>query len=140
MTFNGDDDGDGVPPRRNVPHYHGDSVRVIFVVSAIVLIVAQSTGAELPLTTTEAVVSAVALVVAAGITNHALFFIHWANAIISATGTILFGTNAVEHYRAGVSASNVSFVYIEALSLLSLLALYFAIRTVRGLHLRPRLS
>lgn len=140
MTFNGDDDGDGVPPRRNVPHYHGDSVRVIFVVSAIVLIVAQSTGAELPLTTTEAVVSAVALVVAAGITNHALFLIHWVNAILSVTGTILFGTNAVEYYRAGISASNVSFVYIEALTLLSLLALYFAIRTVRGFHLRPRLS
>ncbi|KKW40286.1 MAG: hypothetical protein UY89_C0003G0030 [Parcubacteria group bacterium GW2011_GWA1_54_9] len=57
MDSDGDSEGGGdtkasiisVPPRREIPHYHGDETRVIFVVSAIVLIVAQSTGADLPL-------------------------------------------------------------------------------------------
>lgn len=138
MAFEGD--GEGVPPHRSIPHYHGDSVRIIFVVSAIILIVAQSTGANLPLSTTGAVLSAMMLVIAAGITNYALYWIHWINAVLAIMGILLFGTTAVDYYRAGLSISNSSFIYIEALSLLSLLALYFTIRTIRGLHLRTHLS
>ena len=143
MTFEGNDDGgmgDSVPPRREIPHYHGDGVRVLFVVAAVVLIIAQSTGADLPLGTTGAVVSAVLLVIAAGITNPAQYGIHWFNAFLAIVGTLLFGTTAVEHYRAGLSAFDSSFVYIETLTLLSLIALYFTTRTIRGLHMRPRFS
>lgn len=138
MTFDGN--GEGVPTHRSVPHYHGDSVRVIFVISAIMLIVAESTGAELPLSATSAVISAMILVIAAGITNHVLYWIHWVNAILAIIGTLLFGIKAIDYYSTGLSISNSSFIYIEALSLLSLLALYFTIRTIRGLHLRPHLS
>ena len=143
------DDGDGggasggdftnrVPPRHDIPHYHGDNTRVLFVVSAIVLIVAQSTGAELPLSTTGSVVAAVLLVVAAGITNPAQPGIHWLNAFLAIVGTLLFGTAAVEHYRAGTRIFDGSFVYIEALALLSLIALYFTTRTIRGIHISRR--
>lgn len=141
MTYEGNGDGgESVPPRRDVPHYHGDNVRVLFVIGAILIIVAQSTGAELPLTTMGAVITAAVLVVAAGITNPAQFWIHWANAILSMLGTLLFGTTAVENYRAGISAFDSSFLYVEALALLSLIALYFTTRTVRGLHMRKKLS
>lgn len=135
-----DDGGESVPQHRTIPHYHGDNVRVLFVVSAIVLTIAQSTGAELPLSTTGAVISAVVLVVTAGITNPTQGWIHWLNALIAITGTLLFGTTAVEHYRAGISIFNSSFTYIEALALLSLIALYFTTRTIRGFHLRSSLS
>lgn len=138
MTF--EHDGEVVPRRRSIPHYHGDSVRIIFVVSAIMLVIAQSTGTDLPLSNVGAVIIAMMLVIAAGITNHALYLIHWINAIFAVMGTLLFGTRALDYYRAGLSISNSSFVYIEALSLLSLLALYFTIRTIRGLYLRPHLS
>ncbi len=139
MTYEGNGDaGESVPPRRRIPHYHGDSVRVIFVISAILTIVAQSTGAELPLTTMGAVISATVLVVAAGVTNPAQFLIHWINAIIAMMGTLLFGTTAVDHYRAGTSIVDPSFLYVEALALLSLLALYFTTRTIRGIHMRRR--
>ena len=129
-----------VPHRRHVWHYHGDETRVLFVLSAIVLIVAQSTGANLPLSTTGAVVSAVVLVIAAGITNPAQGWIHWLNAFIAVYGTFLFGATAVDHYRAGMSVFDLSFTYIEALALLSLIALYFTVRTIRGFHARPNLS
>ena len=109
---------------------------MLFVVAAVVLIIAQSTGAELPLSTTGAVIAAVLLVVTAGITNPAQGWIHWMNALIAVYGTILFGTTAVAHYRAGGNVFDASFAYIEALALLSLIALYFTTRTIRGFHLR----
>ncbi|TSC64874.1 MAG: hypothetical protein G01um101491_120 [Parcubacteria group bacterium Gr01-1014_91] len=136
MTYEGDG-GTGVPRRREIPHYHGDEVRVVFVSSAVVLIIAQSIGADLPLSTIGAVVSAAALVIAAGVTNPAQTWIHWLNALLALAGTILFGTTAVDHYRAGLSFFDPSFIYIEALALLSLAALYLTTRTIRGIIQRP---
>lgn len=124
--------GQGVPPKRSVLHYHGDEVRVLFFTAALVLLVAQSTGADLPLSTIGAVTLAIILVIAAGITNPAQSAIHWLNALLSAGGVILFGTTAINHYRGGASIFDPSFVYIEALALLSLVALYFTTRTIRG--------
>jgi len=138
MTYEGNGDGGGerVPPHHNILHYHGDAVRALFVASAVLLIVAKSTGADLPLSTFGTVVTAVVLVVAAGITNPSLSWIHWLNFFIAAYGTILFGTTAVDRYRAGASAFGYSFIYIEALALISLLALYFTTRTIRGMKMR----
>ena len=135
MTFEGNGDGgEHIPRHHKIPHYHGDGVRALFVVSAVLLIVAQSTGAELPLSTFGTVIVAVVLVIAAGITNPAQFWIHWANAFLAMFGVLLFGTTAVNHYR------DPSFVYVEALALLSLIALYFTTRTVRGLHMKENHS
>ena len=139
MTYEGNG-GSTVPPRHEIPHYHGDGVRVLFVVCAVVIIVAQSTGAELPLSTSGAVLSAVILVVAAGITNPAQGWIHWLNAFIAVLGTLIFGMTAVGRYRAGISVFDPSFIYIEALAILSLIALYFTTRTIRGFHQRPNLT
>ena len=134
------DGGESIPRPRDIPHYHGDSVRALFVVGALVLIVAQSTGAELPLSSTGAVFSAVILVVTAGITNPKVGWIHWVNALIAVWGTILFGTSAVEHYRAGSGFFDTSFIYIEALAIVSLIALYFTTRTIRGILQRQKLG
>jgi hypothetical protein len=134
MTYTGDerDVGEMIPPRRVTPHYHGDNVRALFFVGALILIVAQSTGADLPVSTFGAVIAAVVLVVAAGITNPAQPGIHWFNALLCVIGALLFGTSAVAHYRAGISAFDPSFTYIEALTILSLAALYFTTRTIRA--------
>lgn len=138
MTNEGDTEtGERVPPRVEHPHYHGASVRLLFVVSAVVLIVARSTGADLPLSTLGTVTFAVLFVVTAGITNPAQGWVHWLNALIAAWGAILFGMTAVDHYRSGVRLFDPSFVYIEALALLSLIALYFTTRTILGFHLKP---
>ncbi|MDP1690127.1 MAG: hypothetical protein Q8L52_02930 [bacterium] len=139
MTYEYEVGGDGeisVPRPHSILHYHGDAVRVLFVVGAVVIIVAKSTGVDIPLSTFEAVLAAVVLVVAAGITNPAQFWIHWLNAFLAMYGTLLFGSTAVDHYRTGVGIFDRSFIYIEALALLSLIALYFTTRTVRGLHLK----
>lgn len=136
MSFEGNG-GEGIPHHRDIPHYHGDAVRVLFVVSAVVIIVAQSTGADLPLSTFGAIISAVMLVVIAGITNPAQSWIHWFNAFVAVIGVLLFGTAAVEHYRSGTNVFDMSFIYIEALALLSLAALYLTTRTIRGIFQKP---
>lgn len=135
-----EDGGESIPRHHRIPHYHGDAVRALFVASAVVLIVGRSTGADLPLSTFGTVTAAVALVIAAGITNPASFWIHWINAGLAMVGTVLFGMSAVDHYRLGVSVFDPSFTYIEALALLSLVALYFTTRTIRGLHTRTIIS
>ena len=139
MTYEGNGNI-SVPPRRAIPHYHGDGVRVIFVVGAVVLVIAQSTGAILPLTTGGTIIAAILLVIAAGITNPAQYWIHWMNAAIAVMGTLIFGTAAINHYRAGLNIFDSSFVYIETIALLSLFALYFTTRTIRGLLQRPNFS
>lgn len=139
MTFEGNG-GDSIPRHHKIPHYHGDMVRGLFLVAAITLVVAQSTGTELPLSAVSAVVSAALLVVAAGITSPTQSWIHWVNALFACIGTLLFGTTAVEHYRAGMSVFDPSFASVEALALLSLFALYFTTRTIRGVLLRSNLS
>lgn len=138
MTYEGNGDmGESVlPPRRRIPHYHGDSVRILFVIGAVIMIVAQSTGAELQLSTRGIVILATILVVAAGITSPRQFWIHWVNAIFAALGTFFFGTNAVDHYRAGTNIFNSSFIYVEILAILSLIALYFTTRNIRGIYTR----
>ncbi len=135
MTFEGSG-GDSIPQRHKIPHYHGDQVRVIFVIGALVIIVAQSTGADLPLSTVGAVVSATMLVIAAGITNPALHWIHWINAFLATIGTLLFGSTVVGNYRAGITLFDTSFIFLEALALLSLIALYLTTRTIRGKLIR----
>jgi hypothetical protein len=104
------------------------------VIGAVVLILAESTGANLPLSPFFAVTGAVLVVIAAGITNPGQFWIHWINAGLAMLGTVIFGLNAVQQYRAGASPFDPSFTYVEALTLLSLLALYFATQTIRGLR------
>lgn len=139
MTFEGNG-GESIPPRRTILHYHGDEVRMLFFAGAVVLVIAQSTGADLPLSTIGAIVSAVVLVITAGITNPAQYGIHWVNALISIAGVLLFGITAVDHYRAGIRMSDPSFVYVEVLALLSLVSLYYTTATIRGIRQRPDLS
>ncbi len=139
MDYN--NQGDPVPVRHGIPHYYGDQVRVLFVAGAVLLLVAQSTGADLPLSTTGSVVSAVLLVIAAGITNPIQYYgIHWLNALIAILGTLVFGISAVNHYRSGTSLFDPSFVYTEAIALLSLIALYLTTRTIRGIAQRDSLN
>lgn len=139
MAYEGNE-GSTVPPRHRILHYHGDAVRVIFVVGAVVLVIAQSTGAVLPFTTGGTIIAAILLVIAAGITNPAQYWIHWMNAGIAVIGTLVFGTAAINHYREGLNIFDSSFVYIETIALLSLFALYFTTRTIRGLLQRPDFS
>lgn len=127
-----------VPPAHEIPHYHGDAVRALLVILAVILIVAEGMGAALPLGTVLTVALAVILVLAAGITNPAQKWIHVADAILAGIGTILFGSAAIGDYRAdGILADPLSFTFALALALVSLIALYLSTRTIRGMLIKP---
>lgn len=130
--------GASIPMPKSLPHYFGHSIRVIFIISALLLIVAASTGAVLPLSTGGAVLAAIVLVVAAGISTPQFHWIHWLNGGLAVWGTVLFGTSAVRYYRAGAGVLDPTFIFVEALAFLFLGAVYFATRTIRGFFQRPR--
>jgi hypothetical protein len=125
---------------RQVAHYHGDTVRILFVVAAVVMLIAETTGALLPLPMLGIVTFAVILVVAAGIANPAQKWIHFVNAGIAIYGAIIFGLYAIEQYRLTRYVFDTTYLYAETLALIFLIAVYFTTKTVRGVLLRPHLS
>jgi uncharacterized membrane protein YuzA (DUF378 family) len=134
-------DGDlpeGSLRHRPVAHYHGDTVRSLFVVTAIVMIIAETTGASLPLSTIGIVSLVVVLVVVAGITNPAQAWIHFINAALAIFGAIAFGLYAIQQYHLVQSLFSPTYLFSEALALIFLAAVYYATKTVRGVMLRPR--
>lgn len=136
MDYEGGE-AEGMPPHRTVTHYHGDETRLLFVIAAVVMVVAKSTGTALPLPTFLTVVVAVVLAIAAGITNPKQKYIHWVNFGLAALGALYFGIHAVNTYRAGnVSIFNGAFMYTEILAVASLVALYLTTRTLRGINMR----
>lgn len=125
--------------RHPIPHYHGDEARALFLIGALLLVIAASLGVALPLSPAGAVVAAIILAVAAGITSPAQVWIHFVNTALAALGALLFGIAAVHNFQSGIPFTDFSFAFIEVLALISLLALYSTTRTVRGLLLHPHL-
>lgn len=126
--------------RENLPHYYGGVVRTLFIVNAAVLLIAASTGADLPLSDGGTVFSAIVLIIAAGVTNPTQVWIHWINEMLSIVGIALFAMSAISHYRAGMHLSDPPFFFIEVLALLFLLSLYYATKTIRGVLLRRKMA
>lgn len=131
-----DADGRLIVPPVNPPHYHGVAVRILFIAAALVLLIAASTGATLPLSDTMAVLTAIALMIAAGITNPEQTWIHWINGGIAMIESVLFALGAIGYYRISRSIFDPTFLFTEILAVIFLLALYFSTKTVRGIFLR----
>ena len=121
-------------PVAHKPHYHGDSVRGLFVMAAGLIFLAELLGGNLPFTTGAAVLFVITLVVAAGVTNPKQVWIHWINLLISVMGLMLFGVTALSRFRDDAPFSE-SFI-IGCLAVVFLIALYLATRTVRGFMIR----
>lgn len=125
-------------PVRHIPHYHGDVVRVVFVLSAALMFLAEMIGGSLPFSTAATVFIIIILVISAGITNPAQLWIHWVNLFISLTGLMLFGSTTLTRFRTEAPLNESLIVGI--LSVMFLVALYLSTRTVRGLLVREKSS
>lgn len=113
-------------------HYYGDVVRVLLVVSAVVVFLLEFTIHDLPFSSSGVIALILVLVVAAGITNPAQLWIHWANLLIIAGNLIVFGSIALERFNVHSSQPTHAVLY-ALVSLIFLVNLYFATRTLRGL-------
>ncbi len=125
------DAGEVIHHTPEVAHYHGDFVRMCFVGAAVLILVMQFTGDNLPMTPVALLGFVTVLVIAAGITNPASRGIHWFNLLISFTGLAIFGSVAIARLNSirdffthdGI-AGIIAFVF--------LIAMYLSTRTLRG--------
>ncbi len=132
--------GEGEPyypyvlPYRNtamVPHYYGDYVRSIFiVVGAFMLILAPFVSERAPQLLPIQVVSAVVLVLLAGLTSPKKEWVLILDAIAAGLGVIFFEFLALAAYNA---SAWFSFIALEIVTISFLVALYFSIKTVRAM-------
>lgn len=118
-------------PDTRTPHYHGDAVRILFVIAAGLAFLAEMLDGNLPFPAAITVVMVIVLVVAAGITNPVQQWIHWFNMAISVLGLMIFGGLALTRFKNDAPFSE-SFI-VGCLAVVFLLSLYLATRTVRGL-------
>lgn len=113
-------------------HYHGDFVRGLFVTCAVLVFLTQFIGSKLPFTSVTVMLIVLILVIAAGITNPAQHWIHWANLIIAIGGVLIFGGLAIARLSTVAQLFSGEGV-VALLAILFLASLYFATRTLRGL-------
>lgn len=114
-----------------IAHYHGDLLRVFFLAAAVLILIMQFTGDNLPMTPAAIITFVTVLVVAAGITNPVQRMIHWFNLFLSFLGLAIFGGMSIDRlHSVGDFFTHNGLAGLIALVFLG--ALYFATRTVRG--------
>lgn len=121
-----------LPQWPSVPHYYGDVVRIIFLISAVTV------GALIPLSGSIAVgiiglPIVLVLVVLAGFTNPHSKSVMILDTVAAALGILVAEMYAITAY---LSQSLYTFLIFEALSVLLLVALYFSAKNVRAAMMR----
>lgn len=117
----------------DIPHYYGDYVRQIFVVTgAAMLLLAPLLINRAPALLPFQVGGAIVLVVLAALTNPKKMWVLLANSIAAGIGIIVFESLAIAAYAAN---SWFVFIALEIVTIAFLFALYFSLKTVRTMML-----
>jgi len=117
--------------RAGIPHYYGDYVRQIFVVTgALMLIMAPFLVNRAPALLPFEIGGAIALVVLAALTNPKKVWVLLADSLTAGVGIIVFESLAIAAYASG---NWLAFIALEVVTLAFLFALYFSLKTVRAM-------
>lgn len=117
----------------DIPHYYGDRVRELFVLSAVVSFVAMPLwGDLLPYGTLTQVAAGLLLVLLAGLTNPHSKSVLMTDAVVSGISVLLLETTAISMHAA---QSSELFLAREATTVLLLVAFYFSVKTLRAMTL-----
>ncbi len=117
---------------REVAHYHGDLLRLLFIVIAVLIMLMQFTGTGLPMSSLTLILFVATLAISAGITNPVQQMIHWFNLGLSFAGLAIFGSVAL----ARLHTLRDFFTHdglVGVITFLFLVSLYLATRTVRAI-------
>jgi len=128
--MNEDGEFEPVPPTR-ASHYHGDTVRILFLVAAVLVFITKFASSAPIFSFGAMMLLILTLVIAAGITNPAQKWIHNVNMFISIAGVLTFGWlsfSRIETAQELFSGTGL----VAGIALIFLAALYFSTRTVRG--------
>ncbi|MBP9686174.1 MAG: hypothetical protein KBD66_00030 [Candidatus Doudnabacteria bacterium] len=116
-------------------HYYGDTVRVLFLLAALIMLVSLPVFADLTgLPSLFSVGAILVLGLAAGLTNPQQLWDAGVNAGIAVVGTIVFEWYAVVLYQKYNGPSGFFFTNL-VLGFVFFIAIYFSVKTVRGLLL-----
>jgi len=120
-------------PGGTVPHYYGDLVRDFLLGAAVLMLLAapfyaDNLRAEFPFE----VIAAIIFVGLAAMTNPWKKSIIVADAVAAGIVTVVYQIWALNGYS---TASNTAFVFREAVSIISIFAFYFSVKTVRAMVL-----
>ncbi len=118
-------------PFGQIRHYYGDVVRALFIALAILCGVSIPAVGELQATAPIGVLVILVLLILAGLTSPHGRVVLVLNAV--AAGFVLVGAQitALEQYS---QEFYVSFALLEAISVVSMVALYFSVKTVRAMY------
>jgi len=113
----------------SIPHYYGDYVRQIFVVTgAAMLILAPFLVNRAPALLPFEIGGAIVLVILAALTNPKKVWVLMADTLAAGVGIIVFESLAIAAYASG---NWLAFIALEVVTLAFLFALYFSLKTVR---------
>jgi hypothetical protein len=119
-----------------IKHYYGDIVRMLFLAAAILMLVglpAISNYVSIP--TVFSVISMLILGLAAGLTNPKQKWDAGINTVIASVGFVVFETYAVIAFREH-GGTDKFFLSNLILGFIFLIAVYFSVKTLRGLLLK----
>ncbi|OGG80617.1 hypothetical protein A3A39_03955 [Candidatus Kaiserbacteria bacterium RIFCSPLOWO2_01_FULL_54_13] len=118
------------PYAENIPHYHGDAVRQLFVSAAALMLIgapfyADSLRTELPFE----IAGALVLVALAALANPHKKSVFFVGAVASGVGLVVYETWALYHYS---EITWLQFILRELVAVVFLVAFYFNMKTVRA--------
>jgi hypothetical protein len=116
-----------------VPHYYGDIVRGLFLTAAVIMLIGLPViSGYVHMPVVFSVIGILVLGLSAGLTNPRQVGNAVINSIIAAVGFLVFATYIVSSYRDG-GADSKFFVANLMLGFIFIFAVYFSMKTVRGL-------
>lgn len=119
-------------------HYYGDAVRKLFLAAALIMLIGLPLVNDyLTVRTALSVIGILILGLAAGLTNPKQILDGVLNASISTVGLVIFETEAVAAYHQ-YGIGNILFLINLVLSFIFLLALYYSMKTLRGMLLTKK--
>lgn len=126
------EEGVRISHQLQVAHYHGDLLRLLFIIIAVLIMLMQFTGNGLPMSSITLLLFVATLAVSAGITNPVQQMIHWFNLGLSFTGLAIFGSVAIARLHT-LSDFFTHDGLAGVITFLFLVSLYLATRTVRAI-------
>ncbi len=119
--------------RKLQKHYYGDTVRVLFLVAGLILLIFGPAHPTLvPFNSFTVVLLVLGAVLLAGITNPRQRSVVIADTIIAAFGLVIFTALAVSQYRTVEGPTDTVFLIRQSLSVVFFFALYFSSKSLRA--------
>jgi len=115
-----------------VQHYYGDTVRRLFVLGGLIMILTLPFFTNLlPVPLFISILAIVVVAIVAGATNPLQKSVAWFNLVTAAVAFLVFEYYAVDAYMM-YSADSVLFFTNQILALIFFFAVYFSTKTLRG--------